>query len=221
MPHWENRILTYPDDEALLRRPAKKVQNVREALINVQHMKRLALEWERNNPGERCEGLAATQVGISQRIIILRHTDDVEPQRDEYLCRQLHTFANTDGVCPVCGEEAQMSRPTAEYRKWKIIKGQNFDPFGHVLINPKYIGSDGVFEWTEGCMSVPGLLADTIRPKLSQFSYYDLSGKCHRQQAAEAASGAIVHEMDHLSGVLMIDNAIKVVKQTGLVEALL
>ena len=51
-------------DKVLLRKPAKKVKNVRDVEIAVQTMKAVACKWESENLGQRCEGLAATQVGI-------------------------------------------------------------------------------------------------------------------------------------------------------------
>ena len=81
-----NRILTYPQDAALLRRKAKRVKNPQETkvILAVQAMKRLADEWEQQNPGRVCAGLAATQINVPLRIVIVRNQSD-NPKSDKWL----------------------------------------------------------------------------------------------------------------------------------------
>ncbi len=75
-----------------------------------------------------------------------------------------------------------------------------------VLINPaikKY--SPEVSPFQEGCLSIPGVYMDVIRPQTIEVSFKDENGRPRTIKANELLSRAIQHEMDHLSGVLFVD----------------
>lgn len=75
-----------------------------------------------------------------------------------------------------------------------------------ILINPviKKYGSE-VSPFQEGCLSIPGVYMDVVRPEVIEVSFKDENGRPHTIKANELLSRAIQHEMDHLSGVLFVD----------------
>lgn len=76
-----------------------------------------------------------------------------------------------------------------------------------VYINPKIESlSDEMVAMSEGCLSIPGLYVDDVlRPKTITVSSLDLDGN----KIVETISGwharVVLHENDHLNGVLFID----------------
>lgn len=74
-----------------------------------------------------------------------------------------------------------------------------------VLINPEIVDFDGEWEYDEGCLSVPGLSWNIVRPKLIHIVGHDLDGKEVSIEADELESRLYQHEMDHLNGKLLLD----------------
>jgi peptide deformylase len=75
----------------------------------------------------------------------------------------------------------------------------------HVIVNPEVTGSEGEWEFAEGCLSVPGLHFDIVRPKLVNVRGLDLDGNPVEFEADELLGRLIQHELDHLDGILLID----------------
>ena len=74
------------------------------------------------------------------------------------------------------------------------------------MINPKIISkSDETNSIEEGCLSIPELREEVIRPKTIQICYFDVNMKEHTIEADELFARVIQHEYDHLQGVLFID----------------
>lgn len=80
------------------------------------------------------------------------------------------------------------------------------EPEQRVLINPVVVESDGEWEFSEGCLSVPGLHFDIVRPKVIHVKGRDLDGNEVEFEADELLSRLIQHELDHLNGVLLLDH---------------
>lgn len=77
---------------------------------------------------------------------------------------------------------------------------------GQVLINPVIGETDGEWEFTEGCLSVPGLSWDIVRPKRIHVTGIDLDGNDVEFEADEFFARVIQHELDHLDGVLLLEH---------------
>lgn len=75
-----------------------------------------------------------------------------------------------------------------------------------VLINPEITESDGEWNYLEGCLSVPGLHFDIVRPKQIHVRGLDLDGNEVSLEADELLSRLFQHEMDHLDGVLLLEH---------------
>jgi len=76
----------------------------------------------------------------------------------------------------------------------------------HAIVNPVISESDGEWVFEEGCLSVPGLSWDIVRPKEIHLTGYDLDGNEVSIEADELLSRCFQHEMDHLEGRLLIDH---------------
>ncbi len=75
----------------------------------------------------------------------------------------------------------------------------------HALLNPYVIETAGEWEYEEGCLSLPGLAFDIVRPKLVTVKGLDLDGNEVVIQGDELLGRVFLHEIDHLDGVLMLE----------------
>ena len=73
------------------------------------------------------------------------------------------------------------------------------------LINPQVIRASGeTVDW-EGCLSIPGFVAEVMRAARVTVKARDRHGKEFRVKGEELMARALQHEIDHLNGVLYID----------------
>ncbi len=73
------------------------------------------------------------------------------------------------------------------------------------LINPRIVESRGEWVYDEGCLSIPGLYVELLRPKEILLEAIDINGNEIQIEADELLARLFQHEMDHLNGVLMFD----------------
>ena len=100
-------------------------------------------------------GLAAPQVGILKRIVVIDLYDDNGPLR---------------------------------------------------LINPKILKTKGKQEVEEGCLSFPNQYAKMIRPEEVVAEALNEKGEKIKIKAKGLLAQAICHEVEHLEGILFVDN---------------
>jgi peptide deformylase len=75
-----------------------------------------------------------------------------------------------------------------------------------VFINPKIIKfSDRQSPGSEGCLSIPRIYRDVDRPVSIELTALDLSGRAFTEVFNGYSARVILHELDHLHGVLFID----------------
>ncbi|MBO4465764.1 MAG: peptide deformylase [Bacteroidales bacterium] len=78
--------------------------------------------------------------------------------------------------------------------------------FKRTLINPVVLEeSDKKCEYSEGCLSVPGIYSDVVRPESIKVEYYDEDLKKVTETFDKFGARMIQHEMSHLDGVLFTD----------------
>jgi peptide deformylase len=164
------RIFTFPD--LVLTKRAEPIARVEKPLYKLADD---MLETMYDAPGI---GLAANQVGILQRILVLDCDYDTED-------------------LPENGEV-----PTgAEVFGGVIVKNRK----PRIVINPEIIYKEGSILFSEACLSVPEYSADVKRAEKIKLQYQDVDGLSHVISADGLLAVAIQHEMDHLDGKLFID----------------
>jgi len=152
-------IITTPDPR--LREKSEKVreidENVREIISD---MRRLSLEWEKAHPYELSAAMAAPQIGVNKRIIIIR---------DDMADKKKATFT--------------------------------------ALINPEIIRAEGKkIRDFEGCLSVPKVYGMVPRESKVRIKARLEDGNEVRIKATGELARTLLHEIDHLDGVLFIDH---------------
>ena len=74
-----------------------------------------------------------------------------------------------------------------------------------VIINPEIVESRGEWVYDEGCLSIPGLFVEMLRPNEVLMRGLDMDGNTVEIEASELMGRLFQHELDHLNGVLMFD----------------
>ena len=92
----------------------------------------------------------------------------------------------------------------------------------HVFINPEIISSSaGIDTYEEGCLSIPGVYLDVVRPSSIKLAFEDEMGRPKKMNADGLMARCIQHEIDHLNGILFVDRVtdkeslIKELKENG------
>ena len=123
-------------------------------------------------------GLAAIQIGVAKRIIVI---DIGKPKAD-------------------AGDGA------AESEEGKGKKEEK-EPDPKYFVNPEIVwASDDLVVCEEGCLSVPDLYEEVERPAQVRVRYLDYHGAPQEIECDGMLAVCIQHEMDHLEGVLFIDH---------------
>jgi peptide deformylase len=73
------------------------------------------------------------------------------------------------------------------------------------VINPRIVESEGEWTYDEGCLSVPGLSWDIVRPNAVHLVGLDLDGNELSIEADELEGRVFQHELDHLDGILLVE----------------
>ena len=74
-----------------------------------------------------------------------------------------------------------------------------------ILFNPKIIKKFGKTKSEEGCLSIPGVILNVKRAKEVEVEGLNQDNKKIKIKAEKYLSYALQHEIDHLSGILILD----------------
>ncbi len=108
-------------------------------------------------------------------------------------------------------EVAGISAPQIGCYKKIIVVRNSYDTLGHwsrplVMINPKLLFSPYKQDMaTEGCLSLPGIWVPVLRCSKVTVDYLTGDGKQVVSEFEGMAARVIIHETDHLDGVLITD----------------
>ena len=75
-----------------------------------------------------------------------------------------------------------------------------------ILINPEITAFGSTLNsYEEGCLSIPGVYLNVIRPSTIKLKFRDEMGRPRKMNADGLLARCIQHEVDHLRGVLFVD----------------
>jgi peptide deformylase len=78
-------------------------------------------------------------------------------------------------------------------------------PTTMVLVNPVVVKEEGSSVMEEGCLSIPDIREEVERPERIIVRYKDLDWNDHEIEAEGFPARVMLHEIDHLNGVLFVD----------------
>lgn len=144
-------------------------------------------------------GLAAPQVGVPLALFIALESS---PEEAEDAAGQLahgDQHPDEDGPDGPAGADAPLTREQKR-RAWGVVRE-------HVMINPVIKERHGLQHGRDGCLSLPGLVAEDVpRDLVVTVEYQDASGERRELTAEGYFAHVIQHEHDHLRGVLFFDH---------------
>ena len=106
-----------------------------------------------------------------------------------------HTMRAAPGVglaAPQLGEPLSVAVVEA--------KGKTYE-----LVNPRIVRDTGDQTDLEGCLSIPGYVAEITRRERVWVEAQDRNGRLYKFSEQGFLSRAVQHELDHLAGTLYID----------------
>ncbi|MGQ0617072.1 MAG: peptide deformylase [Acidimicrobiia bacterium] len=98
-----------------------------------------------------------------------------------------------------------LAAPQVGVRKRLFVYELRDEEGPKVIVNPTITEAEGEWPYDEGCLSVPGLSWEIVRPKTVLLSGRDLDGNEVEIEADELVARLFQHELDHLDGVLLFD----------------
>ncbi len=162
-------IVTLPDPR--LREKSVEVKDFGPELLSLVENMAETMAWAKGI------GLAAVQVGVMKRLLVL----DIGDLSDD------ENYVEGD---------ADSERRLADRRNESKLE---------VFINPVILKGEGEIEFEEGCLSVPGVYSTVCRKEKIKLRYQDLKGNILETEASGLKSIALQHEIDHMDGVVFTD----------------
>lgn len=142
--------------------------------------------------------MAAYDIRIIGDPVLNARVRDVE-DIDESLVRLVDDMLETMYDAPGLGLAANQIGVQKRLFVWDVGEGPR------AIVNPVVVDSDGEWEFEEGCLSVPGLSWDIVRPKQVHIVGRDLDGNEMSIDADELEARLFQHELDHLDGIMLLE----------------
>lgn len=120
---------------------------------------------------------------------------------DAKLVRLVDDMIETMYAAPGVGLAAPQVGIQKQLFVWDINDGKG----PQAIVNPEIVESDGEWAFVEGCLSVPGLSWEILRPNHVHVVGRDLDGNEVSIEASELEGRMFQHELDHLNGVLLVE----------------
>jgi peptide deformylase len=118
---------------------------------------------------------------------------------------EIRTIAHEMTIALQEGKGVGLAGPQVGFMK-RIFVIQAEGDVPRVFINPTITAtSEELVKYEEGCLSIPGLWADVVRPRNLQIQAWNEKGRPFSMEADGILARVILHEYDHLEGILFID----------------
>lgn len=101
-----------------------------------------------------------------------------------------------------------LAAPQVNISKAFLVIGmprENEEPERLFFANPEIVESRGESTFEEGCLSIPDIREDVIRPEWIRVQYQDINGNERILETDGLLSRVLQHEIDHLDGILFVD----------------
>jgi len=137
---------------------------------------------------------------------------DLEKENKEELLKFLTDMTETMHTADGCG----LAAPQVGVSKRILVVDGNelrdrypeLAGFHREMINPQFtFKSEETCSHEEGCLSIPGVDADVVRPVTIKIRYVNPQFTEIEEEFTGFASRMVQHEMDHLEGVVFTDHA--------------
>lgn len=144
--------------------------------------------------------MAPYEIRVIGDPVLKQRAVDVE-DIDGKLVRLVDDMVETMYAAPGLG----LAAPQIGVQKRLFVWDLNDGAGPQAIVNPEIVESDGEWTYEEGCLSVPGLSWEIVRPNHVHVVGRDLEGNEVSIEASELAGRMFQHELDHLEGVLLVE----------------
>lgn len=135
---------------------------------------------------------------LRQRAHPIENIDDFIRSLVDTMFQTMHVAQGVGLAAPQIGQSIALTvidpRPIQE----------DSEPF--VILNPRIVDQKGEFSFEEGCLSIPDIRQDVIRPEFIVVEGLNLEGKTISVETGGILARILQHEIDHLNGKLFIDH---------------
>lgn len=148
--------------------------------------------------------MAIRQIRLSNDEILRKTSREVEEVNDkirELLQDMLETMHRYNGV--------GLAAPQVGVLKRVIVIDLYDGSEPLQLVNPKIVKAKGKQEVEEGCLSFPNEYAKLIRPREVVVEALNEKGEKVKIVGKDLLAQALAHEIDHLNGILFVDNMLQ------------
>ena len=111
---------------------------------------------------------------------------------------------------------AGLAAPQVGVQRRLFVYDSHDETGPHVIVNPTITESRGEWAYEEGCLSVPGLSWEIVRPDEVHLTGWDLDGNEVSIEADQYLGRIFQHELDHLDGVLLLERLDEVTRKAAL-----
>ncbi len=114
------------------------------------------------------------------------------------------TLSNADGI----GLAANQVGRDLAMAVVDVSAVEGYEQSGRItMINPSIVSfSDEEEPYEEGCLSLPDLRGEVIRPEAIQVRFFDLEMRECTLELDSLPARVVQHELDHLNGIYFIDH---------------
>ena len=143
--------------------------------------------------------------------VLRRENVDVDLNDKEGIATLLEnmweTLANADG-CGLAAPQVGVNKNLVIVDGRELSDSYDYlHDFVRVMINPVVLEeSEETCEYSEGCLSVPGVYAEVVRPSKIKVEYYNENLEKVVEEFDRFACRMVQHELSHLEGNLFVDN---------------
>ena len=143
--------------------------------------------------------------------VLRKENLDVDLTDKEGIAKLLADMKDTLKLADGCGLAAPQ---VGVNKRLVIVDGreladsyEGMEDFFRVMINPVVLEeSKETCEYSEGCLSVPGVYAEVTRPSKIKVEYYNENFEKVVEEFDRFACRMVQHKLSHLEGNLFVDN---------------
>ena len=150
--------------------------------------------------------------------VLRKVSEPVDPEEREDIVRLVADMKETLKKSEGCGLAAPQ---VGVSKRLLIVDGRDMvdvypylKDFVRVMINPEVIAESGKkAEYSEGCLSIPNVYCDVVRPESITVEYLNEDFEKVTETFDKFACRMVQHEMSHLDGDLFIDHVAPIRKK--------
>ncbi|MGI9480881.1 MAG: peptide deformylase [Hyphomicrobiales bacterium] len=133
---------------------------------------------------------------------VAKPVEEITPDMQQLFDDMLATMYDAPGIGLAAPQIGLLERVVVI----DVTKDEDAEKNPMVFVNPEITWeSEDLSEHEEGCLSIPEVFSDVVRPSEVTVSYLDRNGKQQSRDCDGLLAICIQHEIDHLNGVLFID----------------